>query len=198
MSDVRSEPRPAPKPEPHQIAKFLVELGPVAVFFLVNARTGNVFWGTGAFMVATLVALVVSRMMFGRIPVMPLVSGAFVLVFGGLTLWLHDDTFIKVKPTIVNLLFATALLGGLAFGVSLIRYVFESALHLTDKGWRVLTLRWGCFFIVLAVLNECVWRTCSTEFWLSFKVWGIMPLTIAFALAQIGLISRYNSEPPAA
>lgn len=180
-----------------QFGKMLVELGPVGVFLIVNARAG-IMWGTAAFMVATIAALVVSRVVFGRLAIMPLVSGAFVMIFGGLTLWLKDETFIKMKPTIVNVLFATALLGGLAFGVSLIRYVFESALELTDQGWRLLTLRWGCFFIVLAVLNELVWRTCSTEFWLSFKVWGMMPLTLAFAVAQIGLITRHASGPPPA
>lgn len=196
MSDTTSERHPVAQPEQHQLAKFLVEIGPVAVFFLINTRAG-IYWGTGAFMVATLAALIVSRVAFGRVPIMPLVSGFFVLVFGGLTLWLHDATFIKIKPTIVNLIFASALLGGLMFGVSLIKYVFESAMQLTDAGWRVLTLRWGCFFVVLAILNEIVWRNFSESFWLSFKVWGVMPLTLVFAVAQIGVISRHGIKPPA-
>lgn len=175
-----------------QLLKMLVELGPIVVFFVVNTQSG-IFWGTGAFMIATVVALVVSRVLFGRLPIMPLVSGVFVLVFGGLTLWLQDEQFIKIKPTIVNLLFAGALLGGLAFGLSLIKYVFGEAMKLTDVGWRILTFRWGLFFIFLALLNELVWRTCSTNFWLSFKAWGIMPLTIAFAIAQIGLVKQHGA-----
>lgn len=197
MTDQTTQTAPAGKSTPHQLTKMLVEIGPVGVFFLVNSRAG-IYWGTGAFMVATIASLIVSRVFFGRLPVMPLVSGVFVLVFGGLTLWLQDERFIKIKPTIVNLIFAAGLLGGLAFGVSLMRYAFESALSLTDRGWRMLTLRWGCFFIVLAVLNEIIWRSFSTEFWLAFKVWGIMPLTLTFALAQVGLITRHSANPPAA
>jgi len=177
-----------------QLLKLLVEVGPLLVFFIVNART-NIFWGTGSFMVATAVSLVASRMLFGRIAVMPLVSGACVLVFGGLTLLLQDDHFIKVKPTIVNGLFAGALFFGLYAGYPLLRIVFGEVFNLTDEGWRKLTLRWACFFTFLAVLNEIVWRSFSTDTWVSFKVFGIMPLTMAFAIAQIGLLRQY--EPPA-
>lgn len=174
-----------------QLTKLAVEVGPLAVFFLVNARAG-IFWGTGVFMVATLVSLVASRVMFGRVPVMPLVSGACVLVFGSLTLWLQDDQFIKVKPTIVNALFAGALFIGLFFGQSLLKVVFGEVFNLTEGGWRKLTLRWACFFTLLAVLNEIVWRSFSTDVWVSFKVFAIMPLTLAFAIAQIGLLRAHE------
>lgn len=174
-----------------QLLKLLVEVGPLAVFFIVNARV-NIYWGTGAFMVATLISLVASRLLFGRVPVMPLVSGVCVLVFGGLTLWLQDDHFIKLKPTIVNALFAVALFGGLLAGHSLLKVVFGEVFNLTEEGWRKLTVRWACFFAFLAILNEIVWRTVSTDTWVSFKVFAIMPLTMAFAVAQVGLLRKYE------
>jgi intracellular septation protein len=176
-----------------QLLKLLVEVGPLAVFFLTNARAG-IYWGTGTFMAATLISLVVSRVLFGRIPVMPLVSGVCVLIFGTLTLWLQDDHFIKIKPTIVNALFAGTLFGGLFFGQSLLRIVFGEVFNLSDEGWRKLTVRWACFFVFLALLNELVWRSFSTDVWVNFKVFGIMPLTMAFAVAQVGLLRQY--EPP--
>jgi intracellular septation protein len=174
-----------------QLLKLAVEVGPLVVFFIVNSRAG-IFWGTGVFMVATIAALIASRFMFGRIPVMPLVSGACVVVFGGLTLWLQDDHFIKIKPTIVNALFAVALFGGLLAGHSLLKVVFGEVFRLNEDGWRKLTLRWACFFTFLAVLNEVVWRTVSTDTWVSFKVFAIMPLTMIFALSQIGLLRAHE------
>jgi intracellular septation protein len=174
-----------------QLLKLAVEVGPLVVFFIVNARAG-IFWGTGVFMVTTIVALIASRFMFGRIPVMPLISGACVVVFGGLTLWLQDDHFIKIKPTIVNALFAVALFGGLLAGHSLLKVVFGEVFRLNEDGWRKLTLRWACFFTFLAVLNEVVWRTVSTDTWVSFKVFAIMPLTMVFALSQIGLLKAHE------
>ena len=174
-----------------QALKLLVEVGPLVVFFVVNARAG-IFWGTGIFMAATVVSLIASRILLGRIPVMPLVTGACVLVFGGLTLWLQDDHFIKIKPTIVNALFAGVLFAGLLSGQSFLKIVFGEVFRLTEDGWRKLTLRWACFFVFLAMLNEVVWRTFSTDVWVSFKVFGIMPLTMAFAVAQIGLLRQYE------
>ena len=177
-----------------QLLKLAVEVGPLLVFFLVNARAG-IFWGTGVFMGATLASLIASRILFGRIPVMPLVSGACVIVFGGLTLWLQDDHFIKIKPTIVNALFAGALFFGLLANRPLLRIVFGEVFRLTDEGWRKLTLRWACFFMFLAVLNEIMWRSFSTDTWVNFKVFAVMPLTMAFAVAQVGLLRQY--EQPA-
>jgi intracellular septation protein len=185
-----SDSAPVSKPPQNQIAKLLIELGPIAVFFIVNSRAG-IFWGTGAFMVATAVSLAISRIFLGRIPIMPLVSGVFVLVFGALTLWLQDELFIKLKPTIVNSLFAAILFGGLAFGHALLKYPFGEAFALTDEGWRKLTFRWSLFFVFLAILNEVIWRSFSTDFWIAFKVWGVMPITMLFAMAQIGLITRH-------
>ena len=174
-----------------QLLKLAVEVGPLVVFFVVNARAG-IFWGTGVFMGATVLSLIASRILFGRIPVMPLVTGVCVMVFGGLTLWLQDDHFIKIKPTIVNALFAGALFVGLLAGQSLLRVIFGEVFRLTDEGWRKLTLRWAFFFTFLAVLNEVVWRSFSTDTWVSFKVFGVMPLTMAFAVAQVGLLRQYE------
>jgi len=175
-----------------QLIKLVVELGPLIVFFIANSRFG-IFAGTGAFMVATVVALAASQALLGRIATMPLVTGVFVLVFGGLTLWLQDDHFIKIKPTIVNGLFAAILIAGLVSGRLFLKIVFGDVMHLSEEGWRILTLRWAIFFVVLAILNEVMWRFFSTDTWVAFKVFGIMPITFLFALAQIGLIKKYES-----
>lgn len=193
--------------------KLIIEAGPLVVFFVVNGRDGlpefrslwlpeggslmaeqSLFEATGAFMVATLLALVIGWVLERRLPVMPLVSGVFVVFFGGLTLVLADETFIKLKPTLVNTLFAVILFGGLLTGRSLLKHLFGSAVQLTDIGWRKLTLRWAVFFVVLAVLNEVVWRNFTTDFWVSFKLFGIMPLTFLFAAAQTPLFLREQIE----
>lgn len=176
-----------------QLLKLAIELGPLAVFFLANAKAG-IFWGTAAFMVATLASLVASRVLLGRIAVMPLVTGFFVLVFGTLTIALQDELFIKMKPTIVNSLFATILIGGLVAGHALLKHLFGEVFQLTDAGWRRLTFRWALFFLALAALNELVWRNFSTDAWVTFKVFGIMPLTMVFAIAQIGLIKKFDTS----
>jgi intracellular septation protein len=177
-----------------QVIKLIVELGPLLVFFVANSHYG-IFVGTGAFMFATVLSLIASQMLLGRIATMPLITGVFVLVFGGLTLWLQDDHFIKMKPTIVNGLFAAILFGGLATGRLFLKIVFGDVMRLSEKGWRVLTLRWGLFFVFLALLNEVVWRGFSTDTWVAFKVFGIMPITFVFALAQIGVLKRYELSP---
>jgi intracellular septation protein len=185
--------------------KLALELGPLIVFFFANSRGedlarafpalaalgGPIFVATAIFILATIVALTASWLLTRRLAIMPLVTGVIVLIFGGLTLWLQDDVFIKMKPTIVNLLFGTALLGGLWFGRPLLGYVFDSVFRLTDEGWRKLTFRWGLFFFVLAALNEVIWRSFSTDVWVSFKVFGIMPLTVLFTLTQMPLIQRH-------
>ena len=173
--------------------KLALELGPLIVFFFANARA-NIYVATGLFMVATLVALGASWWLTRKLAIMPVVTGIVVLVFGGLTLLLQDDVFIKMKPTIVNSLFGAILLGGLAFDRPLLGYVLDSVFRLDDAGWRKLTLRWGIFFLLLAVLNEIVWRSFSTDLWVAFKVWAIMPLTVAFTLTQMPLISRHALE----
>ena len=183
----------------HGWRKAALELGPLGVFFAVNALTGKthgLYPATAAFMAATVLALAVSWILVRRLPIMPLVSGVIVMVFGGLTLWLQDEVFIKLKPTIVNALFGTVLLGGLAFGRSLLGLVFEAVFTLDDAGWRKLTFRWGVFFFVLAALNEVVWRNFTTDTWVSFKVFGIMPLTFLFALSQVPLIQAHAIEDP--
>ncbi len=181
----------APELGAKQLLKLLVELGPLVVFFVANSQFG-ILIGTQVFVIATIISLSVSRVVLGKIATMPLVSGVFVVVFGGLTVYLADELFIKMKPTIVNTLFAAILFGGLAYGKSWLKYLFDDAFRLTDEGWRKLTFRWASFFVLLAVLNEIVWRTTSTDFWVSFKLLGIMPLTIIFAISQVGLLKKYE------
>lgn len=179
------------KPKINPLLRFALEMGPLGVFFYCNAKF-EIFTATAAFMVATVIALAINWALERRLPVMPLVSGGFVLVFGGLTLILQDELFIKMKPTIVNSLFAIALFGGLAAGRVLLKPVFGAAFQLTDAGWRALTIRWAFFFVVLAVLNEVVWRNFSTDTWVDFKVFGIMPITILFTFAQMPLIMKHQ------
>ena len=188
--------------------KLALEVGPLIVFFLANARGdavaarwpalaalgGPIFFATAVFIVATLVALVVSYALTRRLPLMPFVTAVVVVVFGGLALWLKNDTFVKIKPTIIYCLFGGVLIGGLFFGKSLLGYVLDAAFKLTDEGWRKLTLRWGLFFFALAVLNEIVRHYATTNVWVDFKVFGVLPLTFLFALTQVPLISRTSIE----
>ena len=187
-----SEPVP-PKTPPKQKAglKLVLEMGPLVVFFLANAKFG-IFPATAALMASMVIALALSWILTRHIPIMPLVTAAAVLIFGALTLIFHDELFIKLKPTIVNALFGTVLLGGLMMNKPLLPIVLDSVMKLTETGWRILTLRWGLFFYLLAGLNEVVWRTQTTDFWITFKVFGTMPITIVFALAQIPLILKYE------
>jgi intracellular septation protein len=177
-----------------QLLKMGLELGPLVVFFVANSRA-DIFVGTAWFMGAMVVSLILSWLLLKKIAVMPLVTGVVVLIFGGLTLWLRDDTFIKMKPTVINSLFGIVLLGGLAFRQSLLKYVFGDVYKLKPEGWTILTLRWGLFFFFLAALNEVVWRTQSTDFWVSFKVWATMPLTLIFAALQLPVLTRYAHDP---
>lgn len=173
--------------------KLLLDIGPLVLFFVVNARVG-IFAATAVFMAAVLIALAVSYVMTRHIAVMPLVTAIIVRIFGGLTLVLHNDTFIKLKPTIIYVLFGGALLGGLAFNKPLLGIVFDSVFNLTEEGWRKLTWRWAIFFLALAVLNEIVWRTQTTDFWVAFKLFGVVPLTFVFGALQYPLIVKYSVD----
>ncbi len=176
--------------------KLLIELGPLLVFFGVNAAYG-IYAATGAFMVVTLISLAYALWRYHKLPIMPLVSGVVVLVFGTLTLYLRDDTFIKLKPTLVYLIFAAILGAGLLLRKPLLELLLGSAFNLSEEGWRKLTFRWVLFFIAMAVVNEIVWRNFSTDVWVSFKAFGFLPITFLFALAQMPLIQRYSEEAPA-
>ena len=201
----------AKKPQLHPFLKPVLDLGPLVLFFLANSRPAlflplvspllpadvaagervGIFVATAVFMVAVVAALAISYALMRRLPVMPLVTAVIVLVFGSLTLFLHDELFIKLKPTIIYVLFGGVLMGGLAFGTPLLGLVFDSVFHLTEDGWRKLTLRWALFFFALAILNEIVWRTQSTDTWVSFKVFGVVPLTFVFAALQYPLLTKY-------
>ena len=183
------------KPQLSPGLKLALDLGPLILFFFGNARFG-IFAGTGIFMVAILVALAVSYALTRHLPIMALVSAVIVTVFGGLTLVLHDETFIKVKPTIIYGLFAATLLFGLMTRKPLLEMVFDSVFNLTEEGWRKLTLRWFLFFVGMAVLNEIVWRNFSTDSWVSFKVFGAVPLTFLFAAAQYPLLMKHEAPSP--
>ena len=182
------------KTQPHPLFKLVTELGPLLVFFVANAKY-HLFVATGAFMVAIVAAMIASYVVTRHVPMMAIVTGVIVIVFGTLTLVLHDETFIKVKPTIVYCLFAAVLGGGLLFGRSFIAVMFDQMFNLTHVGWRILTMRWALFFLGMAVLNEIVWRTQSTDFWVAFKAFGAIPLTMGFAISQMPLVKRYHLEP---
>jgi intracellular septation protein len=190
MSNLETPQVQARKPQ-NPTLKLVLEMGPLVLFFFTNYKFG-IFPATGVLMVAVLVTLAISYYLTRHLPVMPVVTAVFVLIFGGLTFLFHDELFIKLKPTIVNCLFGTALLGALAMGKSLLPVLLDSVLQLTEDGWRKLTLRWGLFFFALAAINEIVWRNFSTDVWVNFKVWGVMPLTILFALSQVPLILKYE------
>ena len=194
MSAPRTPAAPPSPAAPRRVSpglKFALELGPLLLFFLVNWKFG-IFPATAALMAGVVVALAASWALTRHLPVMPMVTAVFVLIFGGLTLIFNDALFIKLKPTIVNSIFGAALLGALAFGKPLLPVVLDSVLQLDETGWRKLTFRWGLFFFFLAALNEVVWRTQTESFWVNFKVFGTMPITALFALAQTPLIMRHQ------
>ena len=202
------------KTQPNPLLKLALDIGPLLLFFFANSRpalfeplirpiipaavaTGEragIFVATAVFMVAIVAALIVSYVLTRRLPIMALVSAVIVVVFGGLTLVLQDELFIKLKPTIIYLLFGAVLIGGLAFGKPLLGMVFDQMFHLTDEGWRKLTWRWALFFLALAAVNEIVWRTQSTDTWVTFKAFGVLPLTLIFAALQYPLLQRYEAR----
>ena len=190
---LQAEPTEQPQLPPNQLLKLGIELGPLLVFFVANGFLG-LRVATGVLIAATAVSMIASRLLLGHIATMLWVTGAFVTVFGALTLWLNDDTFIKMKPTIVNGLFSAILFAGLLMGRPLLRHLFGEAFKLTAAGWHKLTLRWAIFFLFMALLNELVWRTMTTDFWVGFKVFGILPLTLLFAVTQVGLLRRHEQK----
>lgn len=207
----RARRRPA---VPNAGLKLVLEMGPLILFFLadkwpqifaplfrplvpaglLSGDKAGILTATCVLMASVVAALAVSYAITRRLPVMPLVTAVAVLVFGSLTLLFDNDLFIKVKPTLVNAIFGTALIGGLIFGKPLLPVMLDTVLHLTETGWRKLTLRWGLFFFLLAALNEAVWRTQSTDTWVAFKAFGIMPLTVVFALSQVPLIMKHEAK----
>jgi intracellular septation protein len=201
------------KKQLNPLLKLALEMGPLILFFFANSRpalfmpfigpllpasiTGDkagIFVATAVFMVAILVALAVSYALTRHLPVMAMVTAVIVVVFGGLTLVLHDETFIKMKPTIIYVLFGGILLGGLYFNRHFLAIVFDAMFDLTEEGWRKLTLRWAVFFLALAVLNEVIWRTQTTDFWVNFKVFGVVPITFIFAALQFPLLQKYATN----
>jgi intracellular septation protein len=181
------------KPQLNPILKLLLDIGPLVLFFAANSRFG-IFTATAAFMVAVLAALAVSYAITRHIAIMPVVTAVIVLIFGTLTLVLHNETFIKLKPTIIYLLFGGTLLLGLLINRPFLSILFDQMFHLTDEGWRKLTWRWVIFFFALAVLNEIVWRNFSTDSWVSFKLFGVVPLTFLFGALQYPLLTRYHPD----
>lgn len=182
-----------PQADKKQGLKLLIELGPLLIFFLVYWKF-DIFVATGALIGVTLLSLAASKILLGKITMMPIVTAVLVAVFGGLTLWLNDATFIKMKPTIINVLFAAVLGIGLALRRPFLKILFEEAFKLTDEGWTKLTVRWIMFFLFVAVLNELIWRNFSESTWVQFKVFGILPLTMVFAAFQMSLIQKHSAD----
>ena len=175
------------------IYKLLIDIGPLAVFFIFYTR-GDLKTAILPFMIATIIAVLFSYILEKKIPIMPTVGAVIILIFGGLTIYFDNETFFKMKPTIINLLFAGVLYGGIILNKSLLRYLLGAALKLQDEGWDILTKRWIGLFIALAILNEIIWRTQTTDIWVNFKVFGILPITFIFTLTQFSTIKKYQIE----
>ena len=175
------------------ISKLLIDIGPLAVFFIFYTRSG-LQEAILPLMIATVIAVIISYILEKRIPIMPTLGAGIVLVFGGLTIYFNDETFIKMKPTIINVVFAIILYGGVILKKPLLKYLLGAALKLEEEGWKILTYRWIAFFIALAILNEIIWRTQSTNLWVNFKVFGILPITFLFTISQFSLIKKYQVE----
>ena len=175
------------------IYKLLIDIGPLAVFFIFYTRSG-LQASILPLMIATVIAVLFSYILEKKIPIMPTVGAGIVLIFGGLTIYFDNEVFIKMKPTIINLIFAIILYGGMLVKKPLLKILLGAALRLEEEGWRILTYRWIGFFIALAVLNEIVWRTQTTDIWVNFKVFGILPITFIFAMTQFPLIKKHQID----
>ncbi len=175
------------------IYKLLIDIGPLAVFFVFYTRS-DLQTAILPLMIATVIAVLFSYILEKKIPIMPTVGAIIILIFGGLTIYFDNETFFKMKPTIINLLFAGILYGGIILNKPLLRYLLGAALKLRDEGWDILTKRWIGFFIALAILNEIIWRTQTTDIWVNFKVFGILPITFIFTLTQFSTIKKYQIE----
>ena len=175
------------------ISKLLIDIGPLAVFFIFYSRS-DLKSAIIPFMIATIIAVLFSYIMEKKIPVMPTVGAFIILIFGGLTIYFDNEVFFKMKPTIINLLFALILYGGMIIKKPLLKLLLGAAIKLEDVGWKILTQRWISFFIALAIINEIVWRTQSTDIWVNFKVFGILPITFIFTMTQFSLIKKYHNE----
>ena len=175
------------------IYKLLIDIGPLAVFFIFYTRSG-LQASILPLMIATVIAVLFSYILEKKIPIMPTVGAAIVLIFGGLTIYFDNEVFIKMKPTIINLIFAIILYGGMLIKKPFLKILLGAALKLEEAGWKILTYRWIGFFIALAVLNEIVWRTQTTDIWVNFKVFGILPITFIFTMTQFPLIKKHQID----
>ena len=175
------------------IYKLLIDIGPLAIFFVFYTRDG-LQAAILPLMIATVLSVMISYILEKKIPIMPTLGAGIVLIFGGLTIYFNDEIFIKMKPTIINALFAIILYGGMILNKPLLKYLLGAAMKLEEQGWKILTQRWIAFFIALAILNEIVWRTQSTDIWVNFKVFGILPITFIFTMTQFPLIRKYQIE----
>jgi len=175
------------------LSKILVDIGPLAIFFIFYTK-GNLSSAILPFMIATVIAIIFSYISEKKIPIMPTVGGIIILIFGGLTLYFNNEVFFKMKPTIINLLFAALLIIGNIINKPFLKIILSNAFKLNDQGWNILTKRWVSFFIAMAILNEIIWRTQSTDIWVNFKVFGILPLTFIFTLTQFPVINKYQTK----
>jgi intracellular septation protein len=176
--------------------KFATDFGPLAIFFYYYYNSDkNLSVAIPPLIVTTLIALAAVWFFEKKIPMMPLISGILITFFGGLTIYFNDPIFIYIKPTIINILFGLALLFGKYFtNESILKKIMGKSIVLTDIGWELLNRRWMYFFFVLAILNECIWRSQTEEFWVNFKVWGMLPITLAFTISQISLINKHKID----
>ena len=176
------------------IFKLLIDIGPLAVFFIFYTRS-DLQTAILPFMIATIIAVLFSYIIEKKIPIMPTVGAIIILIFGGLTIYFDNETFFKMKPTIINILFGLALLFGKYFTKEpVLKKILGKSIPLSDEGWEILNKRWMYFFFALALLNEIVWRTQSEEFWVNFKVWGLLPITFIFTAFQVSLINKYKTN----